>query len=61
MTASSISLDIYEVCASIIESFRNRTIQVEELIWNHQAQVEGFDIDRGNECVSLLIYGCNLQ
>jgi hypothetical protein len=38
---------IYEVCGSVIESFRDRQTQVAELLWKHQAQVEGFDLEHG--------------
>ena len=38
---------IYEVCGSVIESFRDRQTQVAELLWKHQAQVEGFDLAHG--------------
>ena len=48
MASSKASLDIYEVCGNVIESFRDRQSEVAELLWKHQAQVEGFDLENGN-------------
>lgn len=33
MTSSQTSLDIYEVCGAVIESFQERQAKVAELIW----------------------------
>lgn len=54
MASSKMSLDIYEVCGSVIESFRDRQSQVAELIWKHQAQQEGFDLEHGELIVPTL-------
>lgn len=45
MTSSKTSIDICEISGSVIESFRDRQSQVAELLWKHQAQVEGFDME----------------
>lgn len=47
MASSKMSLDIYEVCGSVIDSFRDRQTQVAELLWKHQAQAEGYDLEQG--------------
>lgn len=47
MASSKMSLDIYEVCGNVIDSFRDRQTQVAELLWKHQAQAEGYDLDQG--------------
>lgn len=40
------SVDIYETCGDIIDSFRDRQAKVADLIWINQASISGIDLDR---------------
>lgn len=42
------SLDIYEVCGDVIESFRDRQTKVADLIWVNQANISGVDLDKSS-------------
>lgn len=46
ITSATLSLDIYDVCSDVIESFRDRQETVTDLIWQHQARVEGIDLNK---------------
>lgn len=51
--STTMTLDIYDVCHDVIQSFRDRQETVIDLIWAHQAQLEGLDLTTGLSTKSL--------
>ena len=47
MSSAKTALDISEVSSNIVDSFRDRQSKVAELIWQHQAQIEGYAMEQG--------------
>lgn len=47
MGTTTISLDINEICASVLMSLQDRQENISRLIWHHQSEIEGYDIEQG--------------
>ena len=39
MTSSKTSLDVYEICGNVLNSFRDRQVKVAELIWSQSCNL----------------------
>lgn len=51
--STSLSLDIYEICGDVMESFRERKIMATDLIWEQQAVVAGVDLEKSRFQMSI--------
>lgn len=47
MGTTTVSLDINDICGSILRSIQDRQQAIGQMIWRHQSEIEGFDIEQG--------------
>lgn len=54
MGTTTISLDINEICGSVLMSLQDRQENISRLIWHHQSEIEGYDIEQGMGSVRMV-------
>ena len=50
MTSGTTSFDVYHAFGATIDALQQRRTNVVELIWKHQVENEGLDVEDGKHC-----------